>query len=267
MSRRRLVLATLAFVALALTSGCLGFFTDNQVNDDKLDEEPPTPYQWDRSTDVRIEVSEGGEFTGVYPANTSSVELYRRDGFGGRRSLDVSAVRYRYPNGTVVNGSTFDERGGEITKSRQEVTVTFPTDGPSDRNGSFAFTGPSTPKRFSLPVFVEGSYEVVLPPDRRVDFPVFGSVSPGNYDATRTDARTHIVWPSVSGRAVVVQYYLQRDLYIFGLLFGGLAVVGLGGVLYYRRQISRLRERREEVGVDVDTDDDEFGRDPPPGMG
>jgi nitrate reductase gamma subunit len=56
---------------------------------------------------------------------------------------------------------------------------------------------------------------------------------------------------------VSVRYYLQRDLYIFGGLLGLIIVVGIGGLLYRRRQIERLRKQRTEMGLDVDTDDDD----------
>jgi hypothetical protein len=71
----------------------------------------------------------------------------------------------------------------------------------------------------------------------------------------------------VTSDSVAVRYYLQRDLYIFGGAAAGLFAAGVVGTLYYRRQIEELRKRREEMGIDVDTDDDDFGDGPPPGMG
>ncbi|MEF8908480.1 MAG: DUF5803 family protein, partial [Haloarculaceae archaeon] len=63
-----------------------------------------------------------------------------------------------------------------------------------------------------------------------------------------------------------VRYYLQRDLWIFG----GIAVVsvtlGIGGLVYYLRQIRQLEEKREELGLDVDYEDDPTDDGPPPGM-
>jgi hypothetical protein len=39
------------------------------------------------------------------------------------------------------------------------------------------------------------------------------------------------------------------------------------GGLYYYRQIRSLRQQREEIGLDVETEDDDLGDDgPPPGM-
>ena len=46
-----------------------------------------------------------------------------------------------------------------------------------------------------------------------------------------------------------------------------LTVVGVGGAFYYKRRIDELRRQREELGLDVDTEDNEFRDDPPPGMG
>jgi hypothetical protein len=43
-------------------------------------------------------------------------------------------------------------------------------------------------------------------------------------------------------------------------------VLGTGGALYYYLQIRETVKRREEVGLDIDIEDDD-GRDPPPGMG
>jgi hypothetical protein len=205
------------------------------------------------------------------------MRLYRRDGFGGTNPIPVSAVRYQYPNGTVINGTEFAAHGGSIERTSDAVVVEFPhasgngtVDG-SDRNGTanetakFAFTSEGTPKRFTLPTFREGSHELVLPPNRSVDFFLFGNVVPREDEKTEIDHRTHLRWDDITTRTIVVQYYLERDLYIFGGLFGLFAAVAMLGVVYYRRQIERLRERREAVDIDVDTDDDR--KRPPPGMG
>lgn len=258
---RRLRVAV-AVVLLALTAGCLG---GGSISDARLDERPPAPYEWDAGEDAHITVTENARFQAVYRVNGSSLELYRSDGFGGRNAIPVSALRYRYPDGTVINGSRLDERGGGVDRSRNEVNVTVPADA---EGGKVAFTSASTPKRFSLPVFVEGSHVVVLPPNRDVAFPIFGSVSPAADSVERTaDDRVRIRWNELStNRNVVVQFYLERDLRIFAGIVAVTLVVGLGGLYRYRRQIERLREQREELGLDVETDDD-TGDGPPPGMG
>jgi hypothetical protein len=97
--------------------------------------------------------------------------------------------------------------------------------------------------------------------------PVFGQVSPRGYETGRDGQVTQIRWDeAVTSRSVLVQFYLQRDLTIFAGLVLVFSLIGGGGLLYYRRQIEALREQREELGLDVETDDDEFDRGPPPGM-
>lgn len=260
---RRLLVAAAAVALLAVTAGCFGF-GGGSVSEEQLDQPPAEEYAWNASTDVHITVTENANFRAVYTMNESSIRLFRRDGFGGRNPLDVRAVRYRYPNGTVVNGSEMVDRGGSVTRNRNVVNVTVPPGTPS--GGKLAFTASSTPKRFSLPVFVEGSYEVVLPEDRRVEFPLFGSISPRTGTATVEDDRVHIRWENVTARSIVIQFYLQRDLAIFGAITAGLTVVAVGGLFYYRRKIDALKAQREELGLDVEQeDDDDFGRGPPPG--
>ncbi|AZH24880.1 DUF5803 family protein [Haloplanus aerogenes] len=254
----------LALLVLVVTSGCMGFFGSQPISDDRLDEAPPSPYVWDSDVNAHITITENARFQAVYRLNRSSIELFRRDGFGGRNSIPVSSVRYRYPNGTVITGTELRARGGAIDRSRSRVSVTLPS---GAEGGKLAFTSSSTPKRFSLPTFVNGSYAVVLPPNRRVSVFPFGKVHPGGYDVVEDGDQRIIRWDSVETDAVSVQFYLQRDLLIFGGAAAVLAVVGVGGVFYYKRRIDELREQREELGLDVDTEDDEFSDDPPPGMG
>ncbi len=270
MPRPRTALPALALVALVLLSGCTGLLGGGSVSEDDLAEAPAggEPYAWDADATAHIAVTENARFRAVYDLNRSerdAVELFRRDGFGGRSPIPVTALRYRYPNGTVVNGTEFDERGGEVSRNRDRVNVTLPAQ--DSGTGQLAFSSSSTPKQFTLPVFVEGSYVVVLPENRRVGVPPFGSVSPGGSETVRDESdRTVVRWEEVSTDSLAVRFYLERDLLAFGALAGLGVVVGGGGLLYYRRKIQRLRREREEMGLDVDTDDDDSRR-PPPGMG
>jgi hypothetical protein len=273
MSRR--VLAAVALCLLVFSSGCLGFFQGPQdVNDEQLRQEPPEGYQYDWGSDrtAHIQLTENANFLTVYevPGNRSQITLYRNDGFGGTNAIDVRAVRLRYPDGTTIRGDEFGEHGGSIERTRDEVIVTLPNDVDNDTTAQLAFTSSSSPKRFSLPAYdwVAGSsYAVVLPPNRSIELPVFGTVRPGGYEVSERNGRTHIAWSDVQSRSLSVQYYLERDIYVFGAIAGALTLVAAAGLAYYRRQIEELRERREEVGVDVETEDDDFGDDPPPGMG
>ncbi|ESS06824.1 MAG: hypothetical protein A07HB70_00791 [uncultured archaeon A07HB70] len=270
MPRLRSALPALALVALVLLSGCTGLLGGGSVSDDQLAEEPAggEPYAWDANTTAHVAVTENARFRAVYEVNRSardSVELFRRDGFGGRSPIPVTALRYRYPNGTEVNGTEFDERGGGVSRNRDRVNVTLPAQ--ASGTGELAFSSSSTPKQFTLPVFVEGSYVVVLPENRRVGVPPFGSVSPGGSETVRDENdRTVVRWEEVTADSLAVRFYLERDLLAFGVIVGLGVVVGGGGLLYYRRKIQRLRRQREEMGLDVDVDDDDSRR-PPPGMG
>lgn len=264
MDRRHLL--PLALVALTLISGCAGLFGSQPISDDRLDEEPSSPYAWESDADVHITITENAQFQAVYRPDGASMELFRRDGFGGQNAIPVSAVRYRYPNGTVITGTEIRNRGGEIERSRERVSIRLPADAP-EGEGRLGFVSSSTPKRFSLPTFVEGSYVVVLPPDRRVEVFPFGKIDPGSYEVGTDGDRRVIRWEAVEADAVSVQFYLQRDLLLFGAAAAILVGVGAGGALYYRRRIEALRRRRKELGLDVDTGDDEFRDDPPPGMG
>ncbi|SFG05733.1 hypothetical protein SAMN04488063_1289 [Halopelagius inordinatus] len=261
---RRLLLAVVALAVLAVTSGCLGIGTGD-VPADRIDSDPQSEYQWDANATTRITIQESADFRAVYEMNQSEIQLFRRDGFGGQNPLSVEAVRYRYPNGTVITGSEIRERGGAVNQTRSVTTVQLPDDAPPNGGGKLAFTSEGSPKRFTLPTYVEGSYEVVLPPNRDVSFPVFGSVNPATDERATVDGQVHLRWNEVTADTVAVQYYLQRDLYIFAGILAVLAVVGFGGLLHYRRQIESLKEKREEMGLGVEGDDG--GNDgPPPGM-
>ncbi|MFB6080068.1 MAG: DUF5803 family protein [Haloferacaceae archaeon] len=262
MTRR--VLPLVALAALVVLAGCAGPFGGGGVSDQRLDQPPARPYAWNAGVDAHITVTKNATFRAVYRTNESQVKLYRRDGFGGRNAIPLSALRYRYPNGTVINGSTFADHGGGISRSRSAVTVVLPTDGPPNATGQLAFSSRSTPKQFAIPTFVTGSYEVVLPAGRRVGFPLFGRVSPPGYETSVVDGHTHIRWDDVTGDAVIVRFYLQRDLAIFAGIVAGLILLGAGGALYYRRRIEALRRQREELGLDVEMEDDDVGDDGPP---
>lgn len=263
MSRR--ALAALALVGLLFTSGCLGGLGGGGPMDaDRLDREPGEPYEWNASSDVHITITKDAHYRAVYDTDAERfggrLNLSQTDALGTKRPLTVSSLRYRYPNGTVINGTELEARGGDLYTESNELRVVPPADG-----GQIAFTGEHTPKRFSLPVFLEGSTTVVLPPDRRTDVPLFGQVVPKPTEKRTMGNQVVLYWEDLDTRSMLVRYYIQRDILIFGGLAGGMAIVGAVGLLRYRRELERLREQREEIGLDVETGDgDDEG--PPPGL-
>ena len=227
-----------AVAALAVTAGCLGGGggpTDQQLAENAT-------YDWDRETDVRVNVT-GGEYSVVAAVdNQSDVKLASSDGFGGRNPLPISAVQFRYPNGTTVDAENID-----VSTANSRTVVTFPAD-----NGTFAYTASAGGRQVTVPVGFEGSHELLLPAGMRVSFPVFGVVEPSGYEKTVEDDRVHARWDSLDGGTIDAKYYLERDLLLFGGTAGVLAVVALGGVVYYRLRIRRLEDERETAGLDLE---------------
>lgn len=251
MRRRRLLLAVGLFAVLTLTAGCTGIGED--LDEERLAEN--ATYDWDDDATGHV-VIENATYRAVFDVtNGSAVEVYQRDALGTDRMVQVSAVQFRYPNGTVV-----DAEGLDVAVEDSRVNITPPAE-----EGKVAYTAPTDPKALTLPVTVAGSYHVVLPPDMRVSNFLFGTVRPGGYGSERVGDRVHLRWDELTTeQTVVVQSYLGRDLYIFGGVVAALAVVGAAGLLYYRLQIRKLEEEREEAGLNVDVDqDDDSGGGPP----
>jgi len=227
-----------AVAALAVTAGCLGGGggpTDQQLAENAT-------YDWDRETDVRVNVT-GGQYAVVADVdNQSDVRLASSDGFGGRSPLPISAVQFRYPNGTTVDAEAID-----VSTADSRTVVTFPAD-----NGTFAYTASAGGRQVTVPVGFEGSHELVLPAGMRVSFPVFGVVEPPGYEKTVEDDRVHVRWDAVDGDTIDAKYYLERDLFLFGGTAGVLALVAGLGVVYYRLRIRRLEDEREDAGLDLE---------------
>lgn len=252
---------------LAASAGCLGYVTGGgEITNETLDADPPAAYEWDTDADVRIEFQADSTYLTV--SNVSDREelrLYEETGYGIEEPLEFRAFRYRYANGTVINGSQFREQGGEIEQTPDEVWVRF---GEDMTDGKIAYTSDGSPRRFLARTYVKGSYEVVLPPGYTTDFWLFGHGSPRGYDVETVDGRERLVWEEVTTELIVVQAYRERDLPIFVGIFIIATAIGIAGYLYFRRQLEELRETRQEMGLDVEEEEtDDFGDDgPPPGM-
>jgi hypothetical protein len=253
MTRKALHAAVL--VALVASAGCTGLF--GGISDEQLCEDQT--YDWNTSATVTYNLTAGGEYHATYDVEgNTTLELFRTDGIGNDRPLQIRSVKFRADDGTV-----YDCEDIEVETSRRRTTLELP-----EANGTFAYTASSTPKRFTTRTFefTNGSYEVILPPGREMGNPLFGNVQPRGYEVDRSGERLRITWDSVESDSLLVQYYLERDITLF---FGLVVVAGLGavaGILYYYNLIRGLQRKREEAGLDVDVDDDEFDDDPPPGM-
>jgi len=262
MHRRHLAL--LSLLALVTVSGCTGLFGPEPVDSDQLNEN--ASYDWDTETDVSI-VLDGRSYQSVYALpDNSSFTVYERDGLGRDQSIEISALRFRYDNGTVI-------RPANSTLSANQTGQATIIDLPDNASGQLAFTAPRNGKSFSTPVHRSGAtYSVSLPPTARVGIPLLSNVSPGGYETTVDEEsnRQTIRWSEpVDAGAISLSYYLQRDLLIFGGLTLVAVIVGTAGTVHYWRQLQDARRRRKEAGLDLeqeDEDDDPTDQGPPPGM-
>ncbi|QHS15700.1 hypothetical protein GWK26_00255 [haloarchaeon 3A1-DGR] len=265
---RRSILALATVALLAASAGCLGYVTGGgEIANETLDAEPPGEYPWNASTDARIDLRTDGTYLAVYNATgREEFRLYQETGYGTEDPLELRAFRYQYPNGTVINGSEFRARGGEIEQTTDEIWIRF-DDGME--GGSIAYAGDGSPRRFIARTYVTGSYEVRLPEGYTTDLRPFGHASPRGYEATTVDGQERLVWEEVTTSVVVVQAYRRGDLPVFGAIAVVALAIGVAGYLYFRRQLEALRERRREMGLeDVESDLDDLDDDdgPPPGM-
>jgi len=261
---QRRILALLAVLALVGLAGCTGLFGPEEVDSEQLNEN--ASYDWDDEANASLTLNRTS-YRAVYDIpDNSTFTIYNRDDLGREESVPVSALRFRYDNGTVIspaNSSLTADRTGRSTIIRL----------PNNSSGQVAYSAPRQGKSFSTPTYASGyNYSVTLPPGRRVGIPLLSQVTPGGYE-TETNAATNrmtVTWAEpVDARAIRVRFYLERDLYIFGGLAAIAVVVGGVGTVYYWRQLQAVRRRRQEAGIDLEEeyDDDDFGDDgPPPGM-
>ena len=256
MNRRTLAVAGLAvFVFL---SGCSVFGGGEIDEEDLLGEQE---YNWDENATASYDLSvSSSSYTGVVSVgNQSTLTLYRSTAFQGDQAVSVEALQFRFQNGTVVNAT---HPGLTATERSDETELGLP-----ERNGTVAWTASRSGKQWSTPVYVDDSHQVQLPNSTRVGIPFLSQTSPSADRSTVEDDQMILFWEDPDSSSLSVRYYLVRDLYIFGSIGILSLVLGVGGTIYYLREIRDAQRKREAVGLDIDYDDDDFGDDgPPPGM-
>lgn len=230
-----------ALAVLALLAGCTGPFGGG-IDTSRANES--AEYDWQASANATYTV-ESDEILAVYTIeNRSTVEIYGFRRFNNERPLDPVAVRFRYPNGTVVGPAAMN-----FTTANSRTVITLPATA-----GQLGVTLPKSNKRVRTPVVIEGSHEVILPENAQVRYFLLGRVAPSADErSVDSEGRVRLRWEDVTGERVVVEYYLERDLLIFGGVLG-IALLGiLGGLGYFWLQLRTLRERREQVALDEDS--------------
>lgn len=248
----RVLLAIGCAIFLVGLAGCTSF--GDVTSEAALLEE--RTYDWETEADATIDLG-GSEYEAVFTIeNRSAIRIASQTRYGTEDPIAIRSVQFRYPNDTVVNATEIG-----VSETRSAVTLDLPAE-----NGQLAYTASKRSKQFSTPVLVEGSWEVIVPEGHRVDNMILSTVRPGGYDTEVVNDRVHITWASVTSSSITVEYYLARDLYLFAGLIVVAVIAGSIGIAYVYRQIQELRRQREEMGLDVDVDD-EFGKRPPPGMG
>jgi hypothetical protein len=252
MDRRHLL--PLALVVALVSAGCMGGF-GGASSEETLCQD--ASYDMNTSAAETYTLRTNNSYQAVYQVEGNDrLELYTRNALGNDEPVTVRAVQFR-----AANGTTYDCEDIDVSTQQRRTVVELPAE-----NGTFAYTSPSQPKRFHTRTVVAGPKEVVLPPNRSVSNFVFGSVRPGGYETSVDDEnRLHVRWEEFDANTISVQYYLPRDITIFGALFVMLAASAGLVLFYYYRVFQRLKQRREEAGIDVEFEDD--GDDPPPGMG
>lgn len=246
---RRLLVGIGAFVLLIVLAGCLGATSESGLTED-------ASYDWETDSTVTIDLDEGAYTAVIQIEETEEFRVYQSTRYGTEHPVGVRSVQFRYPNGTVVNASEIG-----IRETRSSVYIDPPA-----QNGTIAYTASKQSKEFTSPVLRSGDWEIILPEGHRVDNMILATVRPGGYNEEVIDDRVHLTWDELASGQIRIQYYLARDLYLFGGLILAAGIAGAIGIGYVYRQILNLRRKREELGLDLDMDD-EFGRDPPRGMG
>ncbi len=241
MTNTRIITIISVIAFLAVLAGCIGPFASSDIPADELDKE--ANYTWDSDADVTIDI-EGSVYRAVYSLDgETTFELSTRSRRGSS-PVDIEAVRYRFPNGTMLTGSQLD-----ISQSSSRTTIEVP-----DGNGTLAFTAETSSNRAVIHGLAAGSYRVDLPEGHRVGNFFLSAVSPSGYES-ELEGDTQVLYWDENDDDIYLDYYLSRDHYLFYgfLLSSGLVMAG--GFVYYRRKINALARKRRRLSQRIETDE------------
>jgi len=261
------VLLALGLLGLLALTGCIGQFGVG-LSEDELSKDASYPWdanatidEWPDDVTVQIRIKQAGflgddTYQAIYTGNRTQLTLSER-GFTRPHSIDIRAVKYQFPNGTVVGHEAID-----VDQNARRTRILLPPG-----HGRFAFTGDRRNRELRLPGIADGNYTVTLPRHHSVGDLLLSDVSPRSYDTSTVDGRTRIRWEGVDDdQSLLVRFYRDRDRYLFYGMIGLLSIVGAVIYVHYRREIREIQQWRAAQGLDLDTDDGD-DRDPPPGMG
>ena len=240
---RRLLGLTMLAVMLAL-GGCLS--VGGPVDSDRLDRAPPAPYHWDTDASVHATVHADNRVQVVVQPSDEELRLAFEDEVAGERSVPIGAVRAQLTDGTILTGSQLRAAGATITETREATTIQVASE---TEIAAVGFTMDSRRNQLLLPPIRAGTHVVVLPAGRQVDLPIIGQVRPRADEAALVGGdHVELRWDDLTTRTIVIRYYQDRDLMLFGGLIATAGAVLIGGLVYFRREVLQLQRRREGVG-------------------
>lgn len=247
MKRHVAIIACLVF--LTASAGCTGMLgLDLGLGGGEVAKSENTQYNWNTSADATLTL-DSDTYRSVYKLDKRKISVYKRS-LGQDRPVELGAVKYRYPNETVITPD--EKKSFSIDKSQKRTTIHVPSS-----DGRVAFVAEKSSKSITTPVFLDSggnngpSYEVILPPNTGASVPLLSNIRPNNHETKSIDGQIHITWGSVGADTISARYYLQRDLLIFGGITGLLTVGGAIGAVYYLVQIRKLKQLRKRVGFDM----------------
>lgn len=235
--------ALLGVIGLLVLAGCLG--GSGVVDEAAIGQD--AEYDWSSSAQASVNITDGNYQAVLTLENRTNVRLFGPGEFGGEAALPIEAVKYRSPNGSVYNATALS-----IEAVNERTVIEAP-----DSGGQIAYSARVRSGDLFLPVAVNGSHSVTLPPGAEVGFPIVGGATPRGFEVDRNGDRITLTWENPDSRLITVDYYQERNLYLFAFLLAGGGIVAVGGLLYFRSQLRVLASRRGDLSRKTDVDESE----------